>query len=114
MTNQAIFSYEKNSLNEIFSYHNKYIEHFNLEFETQEYDSLDGPVVVYMGKTSDDILRYSKNWDMLTTFGYTKPLGVGYENIVCGNWSLCIPMSDFKLKWNDFPFTPHHKYEDRY
>jgi len=114
MTNQALFSYEENSTNEIFNLHNRYIEHFNLDFKTEEYNSLDGPVVIYMGKTSDDILRYAENWDMLTSFGYTKPLGFGYENIVCGNWSLCIPMSNFKLKWHDFPLTPHHKFEDRY
>jgi hypothetical protein len=67
-----------------------------------------------MGKTSEDILRYANIWDSLTSFGYNREFGFGYENIVCGNWSLCIPMSNFKLKWKEFPFIPHHKYDDRY
>jgi hypothetical protein len=113
-TNQAIFTYEVNSQSEIFYLHNKYKKHFNLNFETNQYNSLDGPVVIYMGKTTKDILRYYENWNMLSNFGYQKEFGYGYEGIVCGNWSLCIPMSDFKLKWVGVPFIPHHKYDDRY
>jgi hypothetical protein len=113
-TNQAIFIYEKNSQSEIFHLHNKYIEHFSLNFEEYQYNSLDGPVVMYMGKTPEDILRYYQNWNMLSDFGYKKEFNFGYEGIVCGNWSLSIPMSEFKLKWVGVPFTPHHKYEDRY
>ena len=113
-TNQAIFTYEKNSQSEVFYLHNKYIEHFNLNFEDYQYNSLDGPVVIYMGKTSEDILRYYEIWDMLSDFGYKKEFNFGYEGIVCGNWSLSIPMSGFKLKWIGVPFTPHHNYDDRY
>ena len=67
-----------------------------------------------MGKTSEDILRYYEIWDMLSDFGYKKEFNFGYEGIVCGNWSLSIPMSGFKLKWIGVPFTPHHNYDDRY
>jgi hypothetical protein len=114
ITNQAIFKYEKNSLNEIFHLHEKYKKHFNVDFGDNELDSLDGPVIIYMGESSDDIIRYSNTWDMLTNFGYKKEFGFGYEGIVCGNWSFCIPMSGFKLKWKSLPLTPHHNYGDRY
>ena len=113
-TNQAIFTYEKNSQSEVFHLHNKYIEHFDLNFEDNQYNSLDGPVVIYMGKTPDYILRYYEIWNMLSDFGYKKEFNFGYEGIVCGNWSLAIPMSEFKLKWIGVPFTPHHNYDDRY
>jgi hypothetical protein len=62
----------------------------------------------------EDIIRFANKWDEFVDFGYKKEYGFGYENIVCGNWSLVIPQVDFKLKWMDLPFVPHHKYEDRY
>jgi len=114
VTNQAIFKYEKGSTNEIFHLHEKYLKHFNVDFTENELDSLDGPVIVYMGKTSDDILGYFNTWDKLSIFGYKKEFGFGYEGIVCGNWSLSIPMSNFKLKWKSLPLTPIHNYRDRY
>ena len=114
ITNQAIFKYEKDSLNEVFYLHKKYIEHFNVNFNDNELNSLDGPIIIYMGKTNEDILRYFNTWNMLTTFGYKKEYGFGYEGIVCGNWSLSIPMSNFKLKWESIPLTPIHNYTDRY
>jgi hypothetical protein len=114
VTNQAIFKYQKGSSNEIFHLHEKYLNHFQLDYDGDELDSLDGPVIIYMGKTNEDILKYFYNWDRLTNFGYQKEFGFGYEGIVCGNWSLCIPMSNFKLKWKDLPFTPIHNYADRY
>jgi hypothetical protein len=67
-----------------------------------------------MGESSDDIIRYSNTWNMLTNFGYKKEFGFGYEGIVCGNWSFSIPMSGFELKWKSLPLTPHHNYGDRY
>jgi hypothetical protein len=114
VTNQALFKYEKDSQNEVFYLHNKYLTHFNLEFKEDELNSMDGPVIIYMGKSSEDIIRFAKKWDMLTDFGYKKEFGFGYEGIVCGNWSLCIPMSEFKLKWKSLPLTPIHNYSDRY
>jgi hypothetical protein len=114
VTNQAIFKYQKGSTNEVFHLHDKYKEHFKLNFEDSDFDSMDGPVIIYMGETSEDLIKFSKNWDMLTNFGYEKEFGYGYEGIVCGNWSLCIPMSGFKLKWKSLPLTAHHNYKDRY
>lgn len=114
VTNQAIFKYQKGSTNEVFYLHSKYLEHFKLEFEELELDSMDGPVVIYMGETPENIMSFYEIWDELTNFGYKKEYGFGYENIVCGNWSLCIPMSKWKLRWVNLPLTPHHKYEDRY
>lgn len=114
LTNQAIFKYEKGSLNEVFYLHEKYFNHFGFDFNADELDSLDGPVVIYMGKTNEDILKFYENWNLLTNFGYKKEYGFGYEGIVCGNWSLCIPMSGFKLRWKPVPLTPMHNYQDRY
>lgn len=113
-TNQAIFTYEKNSSNEIFHLHNKYIEHLNLSFEDFEYNSLDGPVIIYMGENNKRLNDFFDIWNKLSDFGYEKKFGYGYEGIVCGNWSLSIPMSGFRLKWSELPFVPHHHYEDRY
>ena len=114
MTNQAMMTYDKGSTNEIFYLHDKYIEHFNLNFSNSEYTTLDGPVICYMGETSEDLMRYFNTWNELTEFGYKKEYGYGYGGIVCGVWSLTIPMAGFKLKWNDMPFIPHHVYSDRY
>jgi hypothetical protein len=113
-TNQALYHYTKNSQNEIFHLHEKYINHFNLNFDDAKYTTLDGPVLVFMGKTSEDIIRFVDIWNEFVEFGYTKEHGFGYENIVCGNWSLTIPVSGFELKWMELPFVPHHNYEDRY
>lgn len=38
----------------------------------------------------------------------------GYYINVCGKWSLSIPLSNFKLKWNSMPSYPDHKFSDRY
>ena len=113
-TNQALFYYTEESQNEIFYLHKKYIDHFNLKYNIDDYTTLDGPVLVYMGKTSNDIINFANKWDEFVDFGYRKQYGFGYENIVCGNWSLVIPQVGFKLKWMELPFIPHHKYEDRY
>lgn len=113
-TNQALYHYTKNSQNEIFHLHDKYINHFNLKFDEPKFTTLDGPVLVYMGKTSEDIIRFADIWNDFVEFGYKKEFGFGYENIVCGNWSLTIAKSDFELRWMELPFVPHHKYEDRY
>lgn len=113
-TNQALYHYTKNSQNEIFHLHEKYINHFNLNFDESQYTTLDGPVLAYMGKSAEDIIRYADVWNRFVEFGYKKEYGFGYGNIVCGNWSLTIPNSNFELRWMELPFVPHHKYEDRY
>lgn len=113
-TNQGLFHYSKGSLNEIFHLHDKYIQHFNMSFTEQDFTTLDGPVLVYMGESSKEIINFADIWNDFVEFGYKKEFGFGYENIVCGNWSLTIPNSDLKLEWMQLPFVPHHKYEDRY
>lgn len=113
-TNQSLYNYVKNTQNEIFHLHDKYIKHFNLNFEESKYTTLDGPVLVYMGKSSSDIIKFFEIWNSFVEFGYKKEFGFGYGNIVCGNWSLTIPNSNFTLKRLDLPFIPNHKYEDRY
>ena len=87
---------------------------FGLNFQDSEYTTMDGPVICYMGETSEDLQRYFRNWNELTEFSYKKEHGYGYGGIVCGIWSLTIPMSGFKLRWNEMPFVPHHVYSDRY
>jgi hypothetical protein len=111
-TNQAVFSYKNKSPNEVFYLHDKYFKHFNFNFSEDNLDAPDGPVVSIMADPCD-IINFINNWDMLTIFGYKKEFGFGYDTTVCGNWSLAIPMSNFKLKWKDYPLYPDHKYEDR-
>lgn len=113
-TNQGLYYYTKGTLNEIFHLHDKYIEYFGLNFTESEFTTLDGPVLAYMGKTPEEIIKFADIWNSFVEFGYKKEFGFGYGNIVCGNWSLTIPSSDLKLKWMELPFVPHHKYEDRY
>jgi hypothetical protein len=114
MTNQSIMHYKKGSQNEIFHLHDKYISHFGIEVVEDVFTTWDGPVIAYIGETSEDILNYFNVWNDLVEFGYKKEHGFGYGNIVCGNWSLSIPLSNFKLKWNSMPFYPDHKFSDRY
>jgi hypothetical protein len=113
-TNSAIFKYSNKKPDDVFNYHDEYIKKFNLNYDDDDYDTLDGPCQVFIGETNDDILRFVNNWHKLTTFGYEKEFGYGYGNNKHGNLSFVIPMSGFKLKWESFPFYPNHKIEDRY
>lgn len=113
-TNQTIFKYENKKPDDVFQYHDAYINHFQTNFATDDYDTIDGPVQIFMGENNTDIIRLMKMWTKLSIFGYSKPLGVGYENNKHGNLSFAIPMSNFKLKWKSFPFYPHHVFSDRY
>jgi hypothetical protein len=113
-TNQTIFKYENKKPDDVFQYHDIYIDHFKTNFGVDDHDTIDGPVQVFMGDTNEDIIRLTKYWTKLSLFGYEKPLGVGYENNKHGNLSFVIPMSNFKLKWKSFPFYPNHVFSDRY
>jgi hypothetical protein len=113
-TNSAIFRYVNKSPNDVFEYHEKYINYFNLEFDINDYDTLDGPVQIFIGKTNNDILRFTNNWHKFTEFGYKKEFGFGYGNNKHGNISFVIPISQFKLKHSSFPFYQNNKPEDRY
>lgn len=113
-TNSAIFKYVNKTPDDVFNNHAKYIEHFNLNFDDDCYDTLDGPCQVFIGNENKDIIRFVKNWHNFTDFGYEKKFGFGYGNNKHGNLSFVIPISGFKLKWESFPFYPNHKFEDRY
>lgn len=113
-TNSAIFKYINKQPNDVFNYHDDYIKYFNLEYGVDDYDTLDGPCQVFIGETNKDILKFINNWHKFTYFGYEKEFGFGYGNNKHGNLSFVIPTSNFKLKWDSFPFYPNHKPEDRY
>lgn len=113
-TNSTIFRYSNKAPADVFKYHNNYIKHFDLNYSVDDYDTLDGPCQVFIGQTNQDILKFIDNWHNLTTFGYKKEFGYGYGNNKHGNLSFVIPISEFKLKLESFPFYPNHKVEDRY
>jgi hypothetical protein len=113
-TNSAIFKYSNKTPNDVFNHHDDYIRHFNLDFNIDDYNTLDGPCQVFIGRSNQDIIRFVENWHKFTTFGYKKEFGFGYGNNKHGNLSFIIPISGFKLKWDSFPFYPNHKVEDRY
>lgn len=113
-TNSTIFRFQNKTPHDVFEHHNKYIEHFNLSFEDNDYDTLDGPCQVFMGETNNNILNFIDNWHHFTNFGYQKEFGFGYGNNKHGVLSFVIPVSGFKLIWNNYPFHPHHNFEDRY
>ncbi len=113
-TNSTIFRFSNKTPDDVFNYHENYIKHFNLNFDVDDYDTLDGPCQVFIGKDNTDILKLTENWCHYTNFGYEKEYGFGYGNNKHGNLSFVIPLSGFKLKWESFPFYPNHKYEDRY
>ena len=113
-TNSSIFRYKNKTPEDVFNFHKKYIEHFNLSFKDEEYDTLDGPCQVFIGQTSIDILKFINNWHKFAIFGYKKEFGYGYDNNKHGNLSFVIPISNFKLKWESYPFYSNHQPEDRY
>lgn len=113
-TNQCIFKYANKAPGDVFEHHDAYIRHFQTNFSTDQHDTIDGPVQVFMGETNEDIIRLMNKWTELAVFGYQKPLGVGYGNNKHGNLSFAIPMSEFQLKWKGFPFYPNHVFSDRY
>ena len=113
-TNSAIFKYSNKIPDDVFQYHNEYIKLFNLNLNIDDYDTLDGPVQVFIGNNNESILKLINNWHTFTEFGYKKEFGFGYENNKHGNLSFVIPLSNFKLRWKPYPFYQNHKPEDRY
>jgi hypothetical protein len=113
-TNSTIFKYKSKSPEDVFNFHNLYIKHFNLNFEEDDYDTIDGPCQVFIGHTNQDILRLTSNWNKFAIFGYKREFGYGYGNNKHGNLSFVIPLSGFKLKWQGYPFYPNHITTDRY
>jgi len=113
-SNAAIFEYEENSTAEHFAQHKKYFEILDMTFQKNELKTLDGPCMVFMGKTNKDILNLVDVWHKFTDFGYQKELGFGYGNNFHGNLSFAIPISGFEVLHEQFPFYPNHVFEDRY
>lgn len=113
-TNSTIFKYKNRTPEDVFNFHDLYINHFNLNFKEDDYDTIDGPCQVFIGDTNEDILRLTSNWNKFTIFGYKKEFGYGYGNNKHGNLSFVIPLSNFKLKWQGYPFYPNHIATDRY
>lgn len=113
-TNSAIFRYSNGTPHDVFQYHDDYKKLFNLNFEVDDYDTLDGPVQVFIGENNESILKFISNWHKFAEFGYKKEFDFGYGNNKHGNLSFVIPLSGFKLKWKSYPFFQDHRPEDRY
>ena len=113
-TNVHIFEYSIDSTSEVFSQHSQYLNKLDFDFSSCSLNTLDGPVMVFMGETNKDILKLIDVWHFITDFGYKKSFGFGYDNFFIANLSFVIPMSNFKLESCDFPFYPNHIFEDRY
>jgi hypothetical protein len=113
-TNSAIFKYGNGTPHDVFFHHDNYKKHFNLNFNIDDYDTLDGPVQVFIGEDSKSILDFILNWHKFTEFGYKKEFGFGYDNNKHGNLSFVIPLSGFNLKRKSYPLFQDHKPEDRY
>jgi hypothetical protein len=111
-TSSAVFKYINKVPDDVFCHHDKHIQHFGFNFTTEQYDTLDGPIQIFIGQTNQDVLRLISNWHMLTKFGYESEFG--YKNNKHGNLSFVIPMSGFTLKWKPYPFFQNHRPEDRY
>ena len=113
-TNSAIFKYSNGTPNDVFQNHEKYKEIFKTEYEVDDYDTLDGPVQVFIGETNNSVIQLISNWHKFAEFGYENEYGFGYGNNKHGNLSFVIPTSGFKLKWKPYPFFQNHRPEDRY
>jgi hypothetical protein len=113
-TNSAVFKYSNGTPHDVFQYHDEYKKLFDFKFDVDDYDTLDGPVQVFIGETNESILKFTSNWHKFAEFGYEKEFGFGYDNNKHGNLSFVIPLSGFKLKWRSYPFFQDHRPEDRY
>ena len=111
-TNMSIYYFKNRSPQETFQYHDKYISHFNFDFDIESIASPDGPVQAFMGQSSEDVVRLINKWHTLTEYGYS--ISEGYRNSYLSNLSFSIPWAGFRVKHKNLPFTPHHVAEDRY
>lgn len=113
-TNCSIFEYDENSNAEHFQQHSQYIEYLNKKFDKEELNTLDKPCMIFMSDEHKNIIELVNNWHKFTEFGYEKNNGFGYGNNIHANLSFVIPTSNFKLKFDNFPFFANHISEDRY
>lgn len=112
-TSAHVFVYKnRNPSNEVFYYHDRYISDLNLNFEEDQYNSLDGTNQLFFAKEKQDFKKFFDNLHFLVDYGYTKEYG--YKNTWISNLSFNIPMSNFELKYESAcPFITEHKFEDR-
>lgn len=112
-TSAARFVYKyRHPSQELFSQHNIYIDDLNLEFNEDDYDTLDGTNQLFFAKSKDDFVEFFKNWNFIADYGYEKKHG--YKSGYLSNLSFVIPMSNFKLINTDTMFITEHDYNDRY
>ena len=112
-TSSARFVYKhRYPTQELFYYHQKYIDDLNLNFSEDEYDTLDGTNQLFFGESRESFDKFFNNWDYIVDYGYEK--SYGYKTGYLSNLSFVIPMSNFKLIHTDTMFVTNHVYEDRY
>lgn len=112
-TSSARFVYKnRHPSAELFYYHPKYIEDLKLNFNEDQYDTLDGTNQIFFGENTESLLNFVNNWDFICNYGYSVPYG--YKTGYLSNLSFVIPMSNFTLIHTDTPFETHHAFEDRY
>lgn len=112
-TSSARFVYKnRHPGQELFYYHQDYINDLKLKFDDSEYDTLDGTNQLFFGETTESLIKFFDNWDYICDYGYGK--SEGYKTGYLSNLSFVIPMSNFKLLHVDTPFETHHVFEDRY
>lgn len=97
---------------ELFYYHKNYIEDLKLQFNEEEYDTLDGTNQLFFGRDIKNLEVFLDNWDFIADYGYEKDYG--YKSGYLSNLSFVIPMSNFKLIHTETPFITNHVFEDRY
>jgi hypothetical protein len=97
---------------ELFYYHQKYIDDLKLNFEGDQYDTLDGTNQLFFAETSERLIEFLDIWDFICNYGYEQEFG--YKTGYLSNLSFVIPMSNFKLVDTPTPFETHHVYGDRY
>lgn len=113
-TNAAIFRYEPGSRAEVFQYHSRYIERFNLNYTDEQYNVPDGPSMFFMGETPQDLLNIFNKWNYFAILGYKKEAGYGPESLLYANLSFTLPQLGFITREKPLIFYPDHHYEDRY
>jgi len=113
-SNAAIFKYSPGSTFEVFARHDAYIKHFGFTFTPDQYTTIDGPAMFFMGETSQDLINLYEKWNFFALFGYKKEFGFGCESNFHTNLSFTFPSVGFTVKEKPLPFYPEHHYEDRY
>jgi len=103
----------KNRLIELMNnLYNEYIKDLKLNFNDEDYDSLDGTNQLFFGKDTESLKQFINNWHLISDYGYEKPWG--YKSGYLSNLSFIIPMSNFSLIHTTTPFITEHEFEDRY